>query len=38
VAEWTGRPVLEIEEEWGRGGYLDAPSAIALGYADALSV
>ncbi len=38
LAERTGRPVLEIEEEWGRGGYLDAPSAIALGYADALSV
>ena len=38
LAEWTGRPVLEIEEEWGRGGYLDAPSAIALGYADGLSV
>jgi ATP-dependent Clp protease protease subunit len=38
LAERTGRPVLEIEEEWVRGGYLDAPSAIALGYADALSV
>jgi ATP-dependent Clp protease protease subunit len=38
LAERTGRPVLEIEEEWGRGGYLDAPSAIALGYADGLSV
>ncbi|HEY5252782.1 MAG TPA: ATP-dependent Clp protease proteolytic subunit [Acidimicrobiales bacterium] len=38
LAERTGRPVLEIEEEWGRGGYLDAPSAIALGYADSLSV
>ena len=38
LAERTGRPVLEIEEEWSRGGYLDAPSAIALGYADSLSV
>jgi len=38
VAERTGRPLLEVEEEWGRGGYLDAPSAIALGYADSLSV
>lgn len=38
LAERTGRPELEIEEEWGRGGYLDAPSAIALGYADSLSV
>jgi ATP-dependent Clp protease protease subunit len=38
LAERTGRPVLEIEEEWGRGGFLDAPSAIALGYADCLSV
>jgi ATP-dependent Clp protease, protease subunit len=37
LAERTGRPVLEIEEEWDRGGYLDAPSAIALGYADSLS-
>jgi len=37
LAERTGRPVLEIEEEWSRGGYLDAPSAIALGYADSLS-
>jgi ATP-dependent Clp protease, protease subunit len=37
LAQRTGRPVLEIEEEWGRGGYLDAPSAIALGYADALA-
>ncbi len=38
LAERTGRPEIEIEEEWGRGGYLDAPSAIALGYADSLSV
>lgn len=38
LSERTGREMLEIEEEWGRGGYLDAPSAIALGYADALSV
>ncbi|MGH9018711.1 MAG: ATP-dependent Clp protease proteolytic subunit [Acidimicrobiales bacterium] len=38
LAERTGRPGIEIEEEWSRGGYLDAPSAIALGYADALSV
>jgi ATP-dependent protease ClpP protease subunit len=38
LAERTGRPELEIEEEWSRGGYLDAPSAIALGYADSLSV
>jgi ATP-dependent Clp protease protease subunit len=38
LAERTGRPEIEIEEEWRRGGYLDAPSAIALGYADALSV
>jgi ATP-dependent Clp protease protease subunit len=38
LAGRTGRPEIEIEEEWSRGGYLDAPSAIALGYADALSV
>jgi len=38
LAERTGRSVLEIDEEWSRGGYLDAPSAIALGYADSLSV
>jgi ATP-dependent Clp protease protease subunit len=38
LAERTGRPVAEIDEEWGRGGFLDAPSAIALGYADSLSV
>jgi len=38
VAERTGRPQIEIDEEWGRGGYLDAPSAIALGYADSLSL
>jgi ATP-dependent Clp protease protease subunit len=38
LAERTGRSELEIEEEWSRGGYLDAPSAIALGYADSLSV
>jgi ATP-dependent Clp protease protease subunit len=38
LAERTGRPVLEIEEEWSRGGYLDAPSAVALGYVDALAV
>jgi ATP-dependent Clp protease protease subunit len=38
LAERTGRPELEIEEEWSRGGYLDAPGAIALGYADSLSV
>jgi ATP-dependent Clp protease protease subunit len=37
LAERTGRPVAEIEEEWARGGFLDAPSAIALGYADALA-
>jgi ATP-dependent Clp protease protease subunit len=37
LGERTGRPELEIEEEWSRGGYLDAPSAIALGYADSLS-
>jgi ATP-dependent Clp protease, protease subunit len=37
MAERTGRPLLEIEEEWGRGGYLDAPSALALGYVDALA-
>jgi hypothetical protein len=30
--------VIEIEEEWDRGGYLDAPSAIALGYVDSLAV
>jgi len=38
LAERTGRPLIEIEEEWARGGYLDAPSAIALGYADSLAV
>jgi ATP-dependent Clp protease protease subunit len=38
LAERTGRPESEIEEEWRVGGYLDAPSAIALGYADSLSV
>lgn len=38
LAERTGRPQLEIEQEWSHGGFLDAPSAIALGYADALSV
>jgi ATP-dependent Clp protease protease subunit len=38
LAERTGRPEIEIEEEWDRGGYLDAPSAIALGYADSLAV
>lgn len=38
LAERTGRPVADIAEEWVAGGYLDAPSAIALGYADSLSV
>jgi len=38
LAARTGRPVADIDAEWERGGYLDAPSAIALGYADALSV
>ncbi|HXQ58677.1 MAG TPA: ATP-dependent Clp protease proteolytic subunit [Acidimicrobiales bacterium] len=37
LAERTGRPVAEIAEEWAAGGFLDAPSAIALGYADTLS-
>jgi ATP-dependent Clp protease, protease subunit len=37
LAERTGRPLPDIDAEWERGGYLDAPSAIALGYADALS-
>jgi ATP-dependent Clp protease protease subunit len=38
LAQRTGRNVIEIEEEWDRGGYLDAPSAIALGYVDSLAV
>ena len=38
LAERTGRPVAEIAQEWAVGGFLDAPSAIALGYADSLSV
>ncbi|HVC70985.1 MAG TPA: ATP-dependent Clp protease proteolytic subunit [Acidimicrobiales bacterium] len=37
LAERTGRPLLEIEQEWGHGRYLDAPSALALGYVDALA-
>jgi ATP-dependent Clp protease, protease subunit len=37
LAERTGRPIADIDDEWEGGGYLDAPSAIALGYADALS-
>jgi ATP-dependent protease ClpP protease subunit len=38
LSERTGRPVAEIAAQWAAGGYLDAPSAIALGYADSLSV
>jgi ATP-dependent Clp protease protease subunit len=38
LAERTGRPLADIVEEWAAGGFLDAPSAIALGYADSLSV
>ena len=38
LAERTGRPVEEIAAQWAAGGFLDAPSAIALGYADSLSV
>ena len=37
LAERTGRPQADIDAEWERGDYLDAPSAIALGYADALA-
>jgi ATP-dependent Clp protease protease subunit len=38
MAERTGRHLPDIAAEWEAGGYLDAPSAIALGYADSLSV
>jgi ATP-dependent Clp protease protease subunit len=34
VARLVGRPVLEVEAEWGRRSSLEADAAVALGYAD----
>ena len=38
IAERTRRAVADVEAQWAAGGFLDALSAIAHGYADALCV
>ena len=37
LAQRTGRTLAEIDDEWDRGGFVDAAGAIALGYADEVS-
>jgi ATP-dependent Clp protease, protease subunit len=36
LAARTGRPFAEVEAEWARGPYVEAPDAVTLGYADAV--
>jgi ATP-dependent Clp protease, protease subunit len=38
LADRTGRSKAEIDDEWEDGRYLDAPTALAARYADALGV
>jgi ATP-dependent Clp protease protease subunit len=37
LARRTRRPTADVEAEWDRGAYLDAPDAVTLGYADAIA-